>query len=424
MAAYYDKFQLVTYLVPTDHPLDAGELCVPETDLKDVADQLAELSADALRRLKRLIAVAEKALKAQGLEDKDRPNTLKIFMAPEFYFRPKSDGPQRSYTEAEMKALLAVLKFVFAQKKFDNWLLVLGTIIWHQPASVILDSPEVKQTLKLDDPKLEAARAKPIVWNTLVIAKGYDQNETLTTFSKLFYASADDIHPQYQPMMNVGNEGQTLYDALDPDNVKTLKTYFEQTREKVWTDCFIKVGTNNLWFAVEICMDHDVGVVKKAFFAFKRKINNNKATLDFQLLTACGMRVHPENLKLEKERFIMRVDGASMLDDSWVDPFHFSEIQQFLGTVKVNNKSLGPCTTTAYIDPKRPNDSKNQWAALNKTTVTALDDALVMDVGNLQGAYFESQERKRPYVKDWYKQQLVIYAPQAFAHVAAAQNPQ
>jgi hypothetical protein len=71
-------------------------------------------------------------------------------------------------------------------------------------------------------------------------------------------------------------------------------------------DEFRVVKIDNITFALEICLDHAEGVVKQAYDSYK----GPKATVDVHLVTSCGMQLHQENIIARKGGVAMICDGT------------------------------------------------------------------------------------------------------------------
>ncbi|MBN1208743.1 MAG: hypothetical protein JXB05_28030 [Myxococcaceae bacterium] len=416
----YNKFQLIAYHVPTDRPfktkddqlpqenrLPAGKPCPIESDrLKDLEQELAnELSADALSRLKRMIAVVEKA-SASPLID-PTANTLKIFMAPEFYFRPEAKGNASwSYTQAEKGLIEQALKKVFSdEKKYASWLLVLGTIVWNQKASDFL-----KQLPQLDnaqDPALAKIGDAPLLWNAALVMEG--GTNTLASLNKKLYSGADDIEPEFQP--NAMAKDKTKLDQLEKKNAMKVRDYLQTFKNERQLESIFPVG-DNLTVSLEICADHASGMANLAYKKLKKKYPQ----VDLQLVTACSVRVQQDVLVIGKDQFVLRMDGAGTLTPEWPGPWDQSEIQKVLS--KVNEK----CVTSARYDRDNLAAQKSQvWKDINVVEdEILLDGALKLDTGNLVVRRLKEDNQGLHHawmsVDEAFPQKLVIYQPRDFEH--------
>lgn len=117
----------VLYTLPTGRPMHPQR----EDDGPFLADRLQD-GDDPLQRLSRLV---DKIKEANNLLNQhfsgDPTGTLKLFMAPEWFFR-KEKSP---YTLAETKSLLNQLIVESGKPPLDSWLIVPGTIYWGEKIS-------------------------------------------------------------------------------------------------------------------------------------------------------------------------------------------------------------------------------------------------------------------------------------------------
>jgi hypothetical protein len=363
---YYNKFQLIAYQVPTDRPfkddngnvvkletrLPAGQRCqIASTRLNDMEQELtAGLSADALSRLMRMIAVAERA--ATSLDIDPAPNTLKIFMAPEFYFRPALKGTTSwSYSLAGKELIERALCRVFSAREYESWLFVFGTIVWYRTAnSLVNEAPELLKAVK-DDPKLHGLENTPFLWNAALIMEG--GTDRLFTSVKRHYSKADDIDDQYQA---VGAAvGKSPLSALAFPSRGKLRDYLNNLKKESSGDPFFPVG-DNLTLGIEICMEHEERVLRQAF----QKLLQKYPQLDLQLITACGMRVNETRLCITESQFVLRVDGAGNVITTFPAPWdYFSEIQEVIGETDDHQ----PYTSSPYA---RNLARKAKWDEVNQ----------------------------------------------------------
>ena len=97
-----------------------GKLVQYDGDLEDEADRVLRCSW-----MKAAINQAYSSHKAKHLNDPIDAKTLKIFMAPEFFFRGK-DG---AYDISFFSTIVNEMRTLISDTKFKDWLFVLGTVI-------------------------------------------------------------------------------------------------------------------------------------------------------------------------------------------------------------------------------------------------------------------------------------------------------
>jgi hypothetical protein len=297
---HYNYFQLIGYEVPTQfNDRDPGKDY--KVDFKVDKDKnnneylpVPDLeNKDATVRLKRLAGVVHQA-KIHKIVDKES-SSLKIFMAPEFFFRPPmktesempkgkppKDAPERvkkvkdetggSYTQATKNDIVNALRTMFVHDDFTDWLFVPGTIIWQMDPEEILF--EISVTT---------------VRNTAVIIKGGHPEAPFTTADKVHFSQLDGVYPNLKPEKNI--------------RLRELVEDFDTRRKSI-------VDIDNLRFGVEICKDHGKKEhVLKSTTAELAKEELRRSPLHFHLLTTCGVPITPTSVAAVEGGYILRVEG-------------------------------------------------------------------------------------------------------------------
>jgi len=410
---FYNRMQLVAYQVPTDKfyrkneqspevRLPAGPACAIKSKLLDgMLDSMkAQLSADAFSRVMRMIAVAERASESLAIDPV--PNTLKLFMAPEFYFRPEQEGGESwSYKPEEQALIMKALALVFSDPKYASWLFVFGTITSHETIGDF-----VKRVPNFPDPSRlpKMALKALLVWNTAIIVEG-GVNKPIA-LKKLHYSGADDISRKFWPEFT--NDNYTNLDVrLKNEYRVTAQDYLVMSKKNGQAESIIPVG-DNLTLGVEICMDHAIGVVAQAF-----EEQQKYGRLDAQLVTSCGMRVAERSLVIGEKQFVFKMDGASTTAADWNPPWNASEIQTVIGWT--NDQT--PIASSINNLEQESDRKKAAWKQLN-----AIDEAielkapLKLDTGTLQACHYSSsgpdqQVAQMVPVDEACPQKLLVYHP-------------
>lgn len=286
----YSKFQLIGYeiwTVPVSKSLQkdpdskfigppggkSPEKYLKFSSNKDVSNQDAIRDKDAYTRLMRLARVVDVAVNHNHVE-KDG-GTLKIFMAPEFLFRPgKNTTVPRSYSAETATDIIIAFTNMFEHECFKDWLFVPGSVIFN------------RKTVSTKLPSLE----KDVVLNTATMVKGgHSIDPPFQSIVKTNYADVDDIDPKYF------SKDTTLGDILGT---------FESQKDAI-------LEVDGLRFGLEICLDHDNNVLWNLMFKKgpKNVGLNWKSHLDFHMLTAGGMEISKYNVAAAKNGYVLRSDG-------------------------------------------------------------------------------------------------------------------
>lgn len=272
--------------VETIYAVPAGTIKKPPR-LYGLKDENAKISADAKVRIQRLVGVMLKA--AEYISATDSSKTLKVFIAPEFYFRPPNS--EVAYTMDEYRRIKSVLRSTIDNyKAFVNWLIVPGTIMW------IMDKGDASKSKRAIDPK----STKVIYFNTSLYIKRY---------SNPFKSPESKVIEKYEASQIDGL-------PLDQSAPKEYPKY--QSPAKVRKHLFT---LNGVKFGLEICLEHGYGAPdpsKKdpgySVRILKKYIAGNPESdyadgVDLHLLTAGGMPLNPESVVSKTNGYIFRADG-------------------------------------------------------------------------------------------------------------------
>jgi hypothetical protein len=330
----YTSAQLIAYEVPTGDGLPAGTCSLEDNKLvedvqKDEVFQsaLGKLSDDAKGRVCRMLAVIDLAFSSNA--PSMEKNVLKVFMAPEFYFRPRLGDKARSYDATDMIAAQQLFRVVFSQAKLRDWLFVAGSLVWNVKGKVASSSATVSGVPQRYLDALAALADKDTVYNTVLVGLG---GWGVQLYDKVHYSGADDIAEKWRP----------------------LKTYCLQSPSQSL------VAADTLLIGLEVCYDHECGVLQASYRRFKQTYpandpQNAAPKLDLQLLTACGMTVQKNRIAAGAKTLVFRVDGTQGAADN--GRFDHSEIQAVLS---LPNRGTGAET---MLDPASDLDG---WTALNE----------------------------------------------------------
>jgi hypothetical protein len=283
----YTHFRYIAYEVPTAtsrlqgnntdvvsgfHP---GPLCPPIPRIPVDANT----PPDALHRLRRLAAVVDRAKTVIDQLGGDDNNTLKIFMVPEFYFRPPipAVNPDQytynTYPYEEAEKLLEELNVMFLHADFRHWLIVAGTVMWNW------------QDMQSTDYR-----------NSAVHVRG-NEVESLRVIEKDVPSHIDGVPNPYA-------------------NIHPYDPYIEKTFQE-WTSRKYHVfDVGGITLGLEVCLDHGTGhlhrVLKTVLSQWPLNEGNMASPrLSLHLLTAGGMGINNESIAAKKGGFILRNDGYS-----------------------------------------------------------------------------------------------------------------
>jgi len=274
----YTHFRYIAYQVPTATSPIGGGGVVCDYSPGDSYQAIGRLPVpaatpdDAKKRLQRLAGVVN--LAANRLRSMaDNATTLKIFMAPEFYFRPPSalgaNYYSGTYPVKDRNALLDALNGMFVHADFQNWLFVPGTILWNTR----------------DDPK-----ANPLYFNTLVHVRG-GMPDALNVIEKNQPSGIDGM-----PVVGIP--------ARDAKYRIFHQSWANRKRHVSPVD-----GTP---LGYDICLDHlyspTCRILKNVIHDWQAN-EGNIQNVSLHILCAAGMDIVPGSLAARVNGFILRNDG-------------------------------------------------------------------------------------------------------------------
>ena len=297
----YTHFRYIAYEVPTaTMALDAGGNftgnVISGYPPGNASPAVATIPVPALPnplpdwhvRLLRLAAAVD--LARQNLGAGDNANTLKVFVAPEFYFRPpaagRADYANDTYPQADMLSIWGVLDTMFANVLFADWLIVPGTVMWNRHVPTAADAQRRNY------------------FNSVLYVRG-GAAQTTRLIEKQLPSGIDGIPRAYAP----GN------DAL-------LKPIYQDWR--VRAEHIIRVDGKD--YGVEVCLDHynsnSCRVLKQVLYEWPGRYgdlsNAQRAALvrnpelALHILTAGGMPLEMRSVAARVGGYILRNDGWSV----------------------------------------------------------------------------------------------------------------
>lgn len=229
---------------------------------------------DVLERFELMKQVVEKTATEANLDAS--PSTLKVFIAPEFYFRGGmgaynvtdlfdclQDGIDKC-NNAAVLILLNEMKTFAADERWSDWLFVFGTILAAWPETI--PGPQGRM------PKVEVVNIAPII-------RGGPQGQGFLV------PKVSISHIDFLKCIRLGqgvcgaNDGGEYYTKIT-DSVKDL---MKPTWEFTDNDMF---SIGGVLFGLEVCLDHSNAVL---YHAMKNDSVVPGGGVQVQLITSAGM---------------------------------------------------------------------------------------------------------------------------------------
>jgi len=275
----YNKIQLIAYHTPTllgSSTKKPASIVPPPKPIKALSNN------DEKYRVFRMYQVLLWAATDPAVDTSQ--NTLKIFMAPEFYFKTpaaSSEGGRRgagafgAYSFNTMINMLECLRTIFttpiAGAKADllkHWLIIPGTIVSDLPGG---------------GKSYSSVATDNVYMNTAVIIKG--KKGGLFHYVHKYFISGIDGPPT----------GKTISKA------KPYKNALAKLKKKGhgMFDSY-RFSVDNLSFALDICLDHAEGIAKGV---------SPEQRVDVHLVTSCGMELIDKSIVAKANGHAMICDG-------------------------------------------------------------------------------------------------------------------
>lgn len=289
----YTQLLPLSYMVPTFYPSPPGasqpQAGAPAIQLAD-----ADLQSRAQRLVNVLYWAAQTFANVPGMND---PGTLKVFIAPEFYFR--CAGPDEvhahefkrntsfgSYPErARFQLAEALYGAIQSSPLFKDWLIVAGTV-----CSVL---PPVDGRMNL--------------LNTALMLRGQraaaDASMPYVLMEKHYISPIDG-----PPRDNHAN--------LDPTTVFSFTLNPDQVLDNL-------IHWDGMTVGLEVCLDHWRQVLVNAMNILQQSVGPDAQPPDVQLVTSCGMDVVPQAVAVRDGGLVLLTDGMSDVGRGLAEPQFF-----------------------------------------------------------------------------------------------------
>ena len=238
-------------------------------------------------------------------------NTLKIFMAPEFYFR----GDGGAYPIELVSSIMEDIRKMISLKKYEHWIFVLGTALGYLEDSGTKEIMNIALVQKGGSQELDAQ-------HTLIVYKEYISH---IDFIKMFhpcsnpsctgYAICNTCHAPYNPswhnplsrLVLVGNTRSLVSPVQGSRDVLSSKINStgkgrEKTQSGLGGQGIFTMG--GVTFGLEVCLDH----AKKRLRDSPPARGDNE--IQIQLIPSAGMSIVQDAVACKKRGLIFNVDGG------------------------------------------------------------------------------------------------------------------
>jgi hypothetical protein len=282
----YTKFQFITLETPTGAPVTPVNMSTTDyvaTVAKATGYDLSKLGDDAKNRLNWIRQAVDEALNSKGIGDKD---TLKIFAAPEFFFRPETSDeeiklklPNRAYSYDARRKIHQFFEHLFRDDNLKDWLIIPGTVLGHETSDPQSTTPNRAYVIRGGMPAL-------------------GQTPILSIHAKFNTPETDEIPKKRLWTGLPANAKWSTTGEQYKLQVSTLK----QALTNIITVDGVRIG-------IDLCMDHGCQILFRTCVMMGG--DSKPEAVHLQLLVACGKPATAEAVATVEGGFLLRVDGAT-----------------------------------------------------------------------------------------------------------------
>jgi hypothetical protein len=283
----------------------------------------------------RLRIMKEAVEMAYHQTDKD-PSTLKVFIAPEFFFRGvngayafEDEGPGDDTICGPACQILKGLEEIVADWRFEDWFFLFGSIVAHEP---------------IDDDRTDY---DSLFYNFAPIYKGYDPSKTdhkgkRFIAPKRYLSTSDFMTPQRNVDTSNWKELVENRESNTHQETTVINPIFTRGKYDIemWVDykdeldqrdyTLLEFGwlmVDGLSVSLEICLDHQVKTSLNAYTADMttgqqtmipsitekglQYVHIPKYQAQIGVVSSAGMTLVPESLALTQHGIIFLQDGLS-----------------------------------------------------------------------------------------------------------------
>jgi hypothetical protein len=207
--------------------------------------------------------------------------TLKVFLAPEFFFR----GPDGAYPMDDVQVVIATLQHIAADEQWADWVFGFGTILGTS-APAVGSPPEI-------DPN-----AMKEVYNFTLIQKGgvASQGDAgARVIMKELMSGIDFIKQDANP-------GGILLGEIEPLELSEAGGPGREQQSVNYDGAGI-FDLDGITWGVDICLDHLVGRLQRSPQV------PGASEVQIELVPSCGANINPNNVIAAPGGYVFNVDG-------------------------------------------------------------------------------------------------------------------
>lgn len=293
--ATYNKIEFIAFEIKTAPEKDTssgtkkykyiGIPCIQQSDgrmfCQQDLDARCQLMMDA-------ILTAQK-------ESKSNSDVLKVFMAPEFFFR----GPMGAYEMEDAEKVIKKLQDMVQGKEWEGWMFIFGTIV--AASYKTKDYNTGTKIIQVIDP----ASVKEVYNFALVQMGGYLGEPAYNhcrVVQKEFKSPIDFIK---SPDEGLSHSDVKHLDTASDSGIGKEQSQVNYSGLSIFDFSEVVFNGSTLNTALDICLDHSQQRTAKS------PLLPGGNMVQIQLIPSCGMTIQPYSLVTQPGGFAFNVDGIS-----------------------------------------------------------------------------------------------------------------
>jgi len=279
----YTHLLPMAWMVPTFHPTRPGA-AAPQSGAPLIRLEDPDLQARAQRLINVLFWAAQQYSDRPGMQD---ASTLKVFIAPEFYFRKaaKEDAQEPAgfgaYPE-NLRYMLAEALYsaIWSSPLFKDWTVFAGSV-----CSALQTGPHARDLL-----------------NSAIVMRG----ARASADASVPYVLADKHYTS-------NLDAAAAQRAVDPSIAYAFRRAPGQDLDNL-------IHWDGMTLAVELGLDHGIQSTVNAMNELSRSIGPDVPGPALQLVASCGMSIVDQAVAVRDRGLVFLADGHSSLQRRLVEP--------------------------------------------------------------------------------------------------------
>jgi hypothetical protein len=281
----YQKVQFIAYKINTF-----------PTDGSDYKNRAYLGNANAEKDISKRCAIMKTAIRETLTDSKidGDSKTLKIFMAPEFYFR----GTEGAYPLEKVSSILAEMRNYTKNEKFKHWMFVFGTALGYLDAS---DKKEIFNVALIQKGGVNTAeKDQSAGHNAVLVYKEFISHIDFLRDKNKDWTNKDER------IVRVASGESLVIPTLGSRDLGTMGANDASEYNASGLGGGSIFEMNGINFGLEVCLDHLLGRLRGAI---ANKDTSWIGKIQIQLVTSAGAYIEGNHIAVCHRGLVFNVDG-------------------------------------------------------------------------------------------------------------------